>query len=84
MKTTIPKPVKSYFKKPKLTDAQKKQMCDEVRVRDRFCQRCGVWALISGHVHHKKTRGAHGDAAWRLDNMQLLCSRCHDKKHRGK
>ncbi len=65
----IPKP-------PKLTKAEKDQMNLEVRARDLYCQKCGVWAL-SGDVHHKKTRGAHGDAAWTKENMELLCRKCY-------
>ena len=76
--------MKSYPKKPPLSQKEKDKMCEEVRVRDRYCQKCGVWSLLSGHVDHIKTRGAHGDEAWTLDNMQLLCPKCHDLKHRGK
>ena len=36
---------RTYFKRPKLPDAKKKQMCDEVRVRDRFCQ---PWGAVEG------------------------------------
>ena len=71
----------TYFKPEKLTQAQKDKMCVEVRARDIFCQKYGVWCLIGGHVHHKKTRGAHGDAAWTLDNMELLCWRCHNDEN---
>ena len=75
--------VKTYFKKPKLSEAEKDQMNAEVRVRDRFCQRCGVWAVVGGHIHHKKSRGAHGDSAWVKSNMILLCPECHAIKHNG-
>ena len=70
-------------KTPKLTQAEKDKMCSEVRVRDRHCQKCGVWAFSGGHIHHIKSRGAHGDAAWSTDNMILLCTECHDLTHRG-
>ena len=68
---------KSYPKPTKLSQAEKDRLNTEVRVRDRVCQKCGVWAFIGGDVHHKRTRGAHGDAAWKLDNMELLCRKCH-------
>ena len=80
--TPCPKP-------EKLTEAEKRKMEQAVRVRDRICQRCKVWLIrlsessgewIGGHVHHKETRGAHGDSAWTLDNMELLCWKCHGKE----
>ena len=75
--------IKTHFKPDKLTKAEKDKMNSEVRVRDRHCQKCGVWALGGGVVHHKKSRGAHGDAAWTMDNMILMCVKCHDLIHRG-
>ena len=79
-------PHKTYFKPPKLTKAEKDQMNAEVRVRDRFCQKCGEWCtriseatgeIIGGDIHHKGTQGAHGDEAWVLEEMELLCRLCH-------
>lgn len=75
--------MKSYFKPDRLTQREKDKMCSEVRVRDRYCQKCGVWCLAGGEVSHKKTVGAHGDTAWRLDNMELLCWVCHRIKWHG-
>ena len=73
----------SYPKPNKLSPSEKEKMNSEVRVRDRVCQACFTWALVGGDVHHIETRGAHGDAAWRLDNMILLCHGCHVKIGNG-
>lgn len=75
--------VKSYFKKPKLTQAEKDKMNAEVRVRDRVCQVCGVWCLVGGDIHHRRTRGALGDEAWETSNMILLCREHHTKVGNG-
>lgn len=76
-------------KPKKITESEKRLMEQAVRVRDKWCQNCHVLVtyyndkgkLCGGHVHHKKTRGAHGDSAWTLDNMELLCWICHDKEN---
>ena len=71
-------------KRPPLTEAQKQQMRDDVRYRAGYsCEICHAFCLKSGHVHHVDTRGAHGDAAWEMSNMILLCESDHDRAHRG-
>ena len=76
--------IKTHFKPDKLTLAEKHNMNAVVRHRARFsCEKCGRWCMSGGHVHHKKSRGAHGDAAWTMDNMILVCVKCHDLIHKG-
>ena len=75
--------IKTHFKPDKLTQKEKNKMCANVRAREIFCQKCGAYSLMGGHIHHKKSRGAHGDAAWTMDNMILVCVKCHDLIHKG-
>ena len=37
---------------------------------------------VGVHLHHIKSRGAHPELKYDLDNLVLLCSYCHRKRHR--
>ena len=48
-----------------------------------LCQGCGRWInLAESHAHHIKTRGAGGGDE--LENLALLCWKCHRAVHDGR
>ena len=46
-----------------------------IRLRDKFCQRCGKTVPLAGH--HIKTKGRYRSVRWNLLNGVCLCSGCH-------
>jgi len=50
-----------------------------VRKRDKNrCQRCREYVTgRKAHTSHVKTKGAYKSLRWDLDNVKLLCFRCH-------
>jgi hypothetical protein len=58
-------------------------MREAVLVRDgTMCVTCGAWRESAGlQVHHKKHKGHPDFGSDDLDNLETLCSSCHDKKH---
>ncbi len=53
---------------------------EEVMKRDKnTCVLCGKKVKYDGHVHHKTSISKGGDHS--LENLELLCSFCHTKKH---
>jgi len=42
---------------------------------------CGQSIIVSGHLHHKKSKGSGGDDS--KDNCIVLCWKCHHKVHTG-
>lgn len=66
---------KAIYKSPEWRRATR-----EVRMRDKWrCKQCGS---IDGTlaVHHIKPL-LKGGAPFALDNLELLCKRCHNNKH---
>jgi 5-methylcytosine-specific restriction endonuclease McrA len=57
------------------------RVCDAVDKRDGdTCRCCGVWVGYARHHHHiiyRSQRGTHS-----IDNLLVLCPRCHDAVHR--
>lgn len=44
-----------------------------------LCQRCGQPPTRKSlEVHHKKPRKTHPELAYDLDNLEALCTRCHN------
>lgn len=44
-----------------------------------ICADCQTRAGID--LHHIKTRGSRPDLKYNLDNLVLLCRKCHQKRH---
>ena len=45
------------------------------------CQECGERAVgRNAHVDHIKSRRAHPELAYNIDNLRLLCVKCHMRK----
>jgi 5-methylcytosine-specific restriction endonuclease McrA len=72
------KGVVMLFPKPKKVKDRKARE----RVRQKFCEYCGVWeTVIALQVHHIYTQGGSGPGD--IDeNMVTLCVVCHDKAQR--
>jgi len=45
------------------------------------CQRCGLHVGTTGHVHHRKSKGATPDDYNDDVNLRLLCPTCHRVEH---
>lgn len=67
----------------KAEESERRAACEAVRLRDRVCQDCGATrfqAILD--VDHIKLRSlCTKEERWALDNLQLRCRRCHDRKH---
>ena len=50
-----------------------------IKIRDdNTCQHCGVHTVGRNcHVSHVKSKGKYGGLRWDLNNLKLLCYRCH-------
>ena len=63
-----------------LTGKTYKKLQHAVLERDNFrCQECGRYTLAP--PHHIVFRSQGGSDI--LENMETLCNKCHEKKHRG-
>ena len=58
-----------------------RRVCAVVDARDgETCRCCGVWVGQCRHHHHIVYRSQRGTDS--LDNLLVLCPRCHDAVHR--
>lgn len=67
--------------KARTRSAGYRQVCAAVDMRDGgTCRCCGAWAGEARHHHHIVFRSQRG--ADTLDNILVLCARCHESVHR--
>ena len=45
------------------------------------CEHCGIVTGRAGHIHHRQATGLMPDQFNDLENLQLLCARCHREAH---
>ena len=62
-----------YINSPEWAEKRK-----AVRLRDKKCQKCGRKRFL--HVHHLTYENFGNE---KLEDLILLCNRCHDLEHRG-